>query len=97
MICGEKAETVGWIVSKIKKLAQKESKPHYGNVAKFVHQKLCEKGELVCREKWHEHIREGVVENVNFKLFWDFNTQCNNVIEAGRRGHCYHKKDKQSL
>ena len=97
MICGEKAETVGCIVSKIKKLAQKESQPLYGNAAKFVHQKLCEKDELVCREKWYEHIREGVVENGNFKLFWDFNIQRNNVIEAGRRGHCYHKKGKQSL
>ena len=89
MMCGKKGEIMGHIVSEFKKLAQKESKRHYGNVAKFVHWKLCEKHKLACREEWYEHTPEGVVENGNVKLLWDFNNQCSNVIEASKPGHCY--------
>ena len=92
-MCGEKADVVGCTVSEFKKLGQKESKRHYRNVTKFVHWKLCEKDELVCREKWYEHTPEGVVKNGNVKLLWDFNNQCNNVTEASRRGHCYHENN----
>ena len=54
-MCSEKGDIMGHIVSEFKKLAQKESKRHYGNIAKFVHWKLCKKDERTCKEKWYEH------------------------------------------
>ena len=54
-MCSEKGDIMGHIVSEFKKLAQKESKRHYGIIAKFVHWKLCKKDERTCKEKWYEH------------------------------------------
>lgn len=63
----QKGEVMGHIVSEFKKIAQMESKRHYGNIAKFVHLKLCKKNKRTCKEKWYEHALEGVVENGNFE------------------------------
>ena len=40
--------------------------------------------QLERKEKWYEHLPEGVVENSEVKLPWDMNIQCDNVVEARR-------------
>ena len=70
--------------SECKKLAQKEYKRRRYNVARIIHWKLCELHQLERKEKWYEHVEEGVVENGEVKLLWDMNIQCNNVFEARR-------------
>ena len=82
--CGEKGESVCHLVSECKKLARKEYKRRRDNVARIIHWKLCELHQLERKEKWYEHVEEGVLENGEVKLFWDMNIQCNNVVEARR-------------
>ena len=53
-------------------------------MAKKVHWDLSKKNKLDCKEKWYEHVPEGVVESEEVKLLWDVNIQCDNVIEASR-------------
>ena len=51
----------------------------HDNVARMVHQKLCEKFNLEYSEKWYLHNPQTVSENINHKLIWDMNVQCDNV------------------
>ena len=72
------------LVSGCEKLAQKEYKGRYENVAKKVHWDLCKMNGLEHTEKWYEHVPEEVVENEEVKVLWDIDVQCDNVIEARR-------------
>ena len=83
-LCGKRSESVQHLVSGCEKLAQKEYKRRHDNVAKKVHWDICKKNKLDCKEKWYEHVPDGVVENEEVKLLWDVNIQCDNVIEARR-------------
>ena len=33
---------------------------------------------------WYEHIPNGVIESDDIKILWDFNIQCDHVIESRR-------------
>ena len=83
-MCGAKSESVGHLVSECSKLAQKEYKRRHDNVARYIHWKLCEQVDLEKVSKWYEHQPERVIENGRYKILWDFNIQCDNVVEARR-------------
>ena len=83
-MCGKRGETVLHIVSECEKLAQKEYKRRYDNVARKVHWELCKKNALEHKDRWYEHEPAVVVENENVKLLWDMTVQCDNIIEARR-------------
>ena len=85
-ICGERGETVEYIICECKKLAQREYKRRHDTVAKLVHWKLCEKHNPEKTEKQYEHCPERVVEDHDVKLIWDITIQCDNVMEARRPG-----------
>ena len=74
-------ETVNHIVSGCEKLAQREYKCRYDNVAKMVHWRLCEKYGL---ENGMNMSLKSVVENDGVKLLWNVNIQCNHIIEVRR-------------
>ena len=59
-------------------------KRRHDNVAAIVHWKLCGKFNLEKSEKWYLHNPQTVSENVNHKLIWDMNIQCDNVIVERR-------------
>ena len=82
--CGEKSESVGYLVSECSKLAQKEHKRKHDNVARIVHWELCGKHCLERSEKWYSHEPQRVSENDEVKLLWDFMIQCNHVIKSCR-------------
>ena len=56
----------------------------HDNAAAIVHWKLCGKFNLEKSEKWYLHNPQTVSENVNHKLIWDMNIQCDNVIVERR-------------
>ena len=62
-LCGKKVESVLQLASACEKLAQKENKRRYVNVARIVHWDLSKKNGLEQTEKWYEHVPEGAVEN----------------------------------
>ena len=76
-----KFETPNHLVSGCMKLAQREYKRRHDNVARYVHWQLCEKAGLERANKWYEHKPEGVMENVDFKILWDFMIQCDQMVE----------------
>ena len=83
-MCGEKGESVNNLTSECSKLAQHEYKRRHDNVARYVHWQLCGKAEHERAEKWYKHTPEQVVKNEGFKVLWDFNVQCDRIVEARR-------------
>ena len=84
------------LVSECSKLAQREYKRRHDNVARYVHWQLCLKGGFERAAKWYEQKPEGVVENDNFKILWDFTIQCDRMVEARRPDIVFvDKKEKE--
>ena len=83
-LCKKKDETVNHLVSECEKLAQKEYKRRHDKVALALHWDMCKKKGFACADKWYEHVPEGVLENNDFKILWDFTIQTDHVIQARR-------------
>ena len=71
-------------MSESDKLAQKECKLKHDRVGRYVHWQFCEKIGFNRARLWYEHEPKTVVENKNLKILWDFNIQCDHIIEARR-------------
>ena len=54
------------------------------NVARIIHSELCRWYELDRVDKWFEHQPSSVQEKDKTKVLWDFNIQCDHIIEARR-------------
>lgn len=83
-LCGEKVENVTHIVSACKMLAQKDYKRRHDKVCSHLHWCLSKKYGFEVEEKWYHHKPNGVEENENAKILWDFNIQTDRVIEHRR-------------
>ena len=53
-------------------------------MAKALHWSLCKKHQLSCSNKWYEHQPEGVIENDQAKILWDYGIRTDRVIRANR-------------
>ena len=83
-MCGKTGKTISHTVSECSKLIQREYKRRHDNVATVVHEKLCKKFNLGKSEKWYLHNPQNFSENVNHKLIWDMNIQCDKITMEGR-------------
>ena len=85
-VCRKVDESIDHIVSGCSKLAQKEYKRStwHDNWGKIVHWKLSRKCNFEAGNKWYEHEPESVLENEDYKIWWDFSIQTDHVIEARR-------------
>ena len=84
-LCAEREETVSHIVAECKKLAQREYKMwRHDKVGQVIHWKLCQKFNIPCKDKWYDHDPEGVIENDQVKVLWDFRIQTDHQIEHSR-------------
>ena len=71
-------------VSGCRKHAQKDYKRRHNNLGKIVYWKLARKCNFEAGDKWYEHEPEIVLENEDYKIFWDFSIQTDHVTEARR-------------
>ena len=83
-MCCDMGETVSHLVSECAKLPQTEYKRRHNNVARYIHWLLVEKCEFERATKWYEQKPEGVLENHQFKLLWDFMIQCDRFVQVRR-------------
>ena len=72
------------MIAEGKKLAQKEYKQRYDNIATVIHLEPCQKFGLVGKVKWYNHKPANVVENDRVKIVWDFNIQTDHAIQHRR-------------
>ena len=83
-MCRKVDDSIDYIVSGCSKLAQKEYKRRHDNLGRIIHWKLARKCNFETGDKWYEHESDGILENEDYKIFWDFSIQTNHVIEARR-------------
>ena len=81
-MCGERGESIYHLISECGKLAQHEYKRRHDDVARYVHWQLCQNVGIESCDKWYEHKPECVMENNDYKIYWDFMIQCDRKIEA---------------
>ena len=83
-MCSENNESMGHLVGECSKLAQTEYKHRHDNVARMIHWNIVHSHGLDVSNKWHEHKREGIIENDHVKLLWNFNIQTSTYIQTRR-------------
>ena len=81
-MCGQADESVNHILSECSNMAQTEYKRRHDWVGKKVHWEVSKRCGLDVNEKWYEHEPNGVSENNDFDILWDFEVQIDHVIEA---------------
>ena len=81
-LCGDRDETINYIISECSKLAQKEYKARHDWVGKVIHWEMCEKFKFDHTNKWYMHNPAPVLENDTHKLH---NIQTDHLILARRQ------------
>ena len=83
-LCGDRDETINYIISECSELEQKEYKARHGWIGKVIHREMCKKFKFDYTNNWYMHNPERVLENDTNKHLWDFNIQTDNLIPASR-------------
>ena len=83
-LCGDRDETMNHIISKCRKLAQKEYKTRHNWVGKVIHWEMCKKFKFNHMNKWYMHNPASVREKDTHKLLWDFGIQMDHLISPRR-------------
>ena len=79
-LCGNRDETITYIIRENSKLAQKEYKTRHDWVGKVIHWELCKKLKFDHTNKWFMHNLASVMENETHKFQWDFDIQTDHQI-----------------
>ena len=83
-LCGDRDETINYIISECSKLAQKKYKARHDWFGKVIHWEMCRKFQFGHTNKWYMYNPAPVLENDSHKLLWDFNIQTDHLIPARR-------------
>ena len=83
-LCGDRDETINYIISECRKLAQKEYKTRHDWVGKVIHWEMCKKLKFDHTNKWYMHNPAPVKENNTHKFLWDFDVHTDHLISVRR-------------
>jgi hypothetical protein len=83
--CGKEPETIQHITAACEQLTPTEYIKRHDEVAKVIHQKLAEAAELI-EDKcpYYRYKSANVLENDNFKLYWDRSIITDKTIPSNR-------------
>ena len=81
-LCGDRDETINYIISQCTKLAQTEYKNRHDWVEKEIHWELYKKFKFDHTNKWYMHNPESIQENETHILLWDLEIQTDHLISA---------------
>ena len=82
MVCGDRDETINYVLSECSKLAQREYKARHDWVEKVIHMELCKKIHFGYTTKRYIHKPESVLENETHNILWDFDLKTNRLIRS---------------
>ena len=80
--CGDRDETINYIISECSKLPQKEYKDRHDWLGKVIHWEMCKKFKFDSTNKWYMHNPTPVLKNDTHKLLWDFDIQTDHLIST---------------
>ena len=76
-LCGDRDETINYIITECSKLAKKENKPRHNWVGKVINWKMCKKFRFDHTTEWYMHNPASVQENDTHKSPLDFDGSTN--------------------
>jgi ribosomal protein L37E len=83
--CGNESETIKHITAACEQLAATEYVKRHDSVAKVIHQKLAEAAEMIeDRSPYYKYTPANVLENDNFKLYWNCSIITDKTIPSNR-------------
>jgi len=93
--CGKESETIQHITAACEQLASTEYAKRHDGVPKVIHQKLAEAAELI-EDKcpYYRYTSANVLENDNFKLYWNRSIITDKTIHANRPDIIFTNKNK---
>ena len=91
-LCGDRDETINYIISECSKLALKEYKARHYWVGKGIHWEMCKKFKFD-----HTNNPAPVLENDTHNLLWDFNIQTDHRIPTRRPDLIINNNKKENL
>jgi len=97
--CGKESETIQHIIAACERLAPTEYLKRHDGLAKIIHQKMAEAVELI-EEKgtYYKYTAVNVLENDNFKLYWNRSMLTDKIIFFNRPGITFiNKKTKNTF
>jgi hypothetical protein len=84
-ICGKESETIQHITAACEQLASTKYLKRLDGVAEVIHQKLAEAaGVIVDKSPYYKYTPANVLENVNFKLYWNRSIITDKTIPSNR-------------
>ena len=83
-LCGDRDETINYIICECSKFAQKEYKTRYDWVSKVINWEMCKKFKFDHTNKWYMHNPAPVQENDTHKPPGDFDIHSDHLISARR-------------
>jgi len=97
--CGKEPETIQHITGVCEQLASNEYAKRHAGLAKVIHQKLAEAPELIeDKSPFYRYTPANVLENDNFKLYWNRSIITDKTIPANRPDITFtNKKNKDHL
>jgi len=91
--CGKESETIQHITAACEQLAPTEYVKRHDGLAKIVHQKLAEAAELIDdKSPYFKYTPANVLENENFKLYWNCSILTDTTITFNRPDITFMKK-----
>ena len=81
-VCGDRDETINYIISECSKLAQNAYKTRHNWMGKVIH--CVKKIKFDHTNKWYVHNPARVLENKTDKILCDFNIQTDHLISVRR-------------
>ena len=79
-LCGDRDETINYIISECSNLTQKEYKTTHDWVGKVVHWEMCKQFKFDHTNKWYMHNPEPVLENNTHKLLRNLDILTDHLI-----------------
>jgi hypothetical protein len=96
--CGKELETVQHITAACEQLASTKYAKRHGRVAKVIHLKLAEAAELIeDKSPYYRYTPANVLENDNFKLYWNRSIIMDKTIPANRPDITLTNKNQRPL
>jgi len=95
--CGKESETIQNITAACEQLAPTEYVKRHDGLAKIIHHKLTEAAELIeDKSPYYKYTPANVLENENFKLYWNRNILTDKTIPFNRPDITFMNKKTKS-
>ena len=83
-LCKNNKETIDHLVSGCSAIAATQYTERHDKVGRYLHWKICKESNISVNDKWYTHTPQGVTENSDVCILWDFSIHTDRTVSANR-------------